>query len=68
MSNTYGIAKRATAIDVRVLDANGKGQIEQVTYNTICNQSHLCVCLIVGACLALYGHWHGVSVGQAENQ
>ena len=35
MSNTYGIAKRATAIDVRVLDANNNGQIEQVTYNTI---------------------------------
>ena len=40
MSSTYGIAKMATAIDVRALDANNHGKIEQVTYNTICNQSH----------------------------
>lgn len=66
MSNTYGIAKRATAIDVRVLDANNNGQIEQVTYNTICNQTHLCVCSIVGLYLALNGY--GVSISLAENQ
>ena len=30
MSNTYGIAKKATAIDVRVLGANGGGTIAWV--------------------------------------
>ena len=67
MSITYGIAKRATAIDVRVLDANNNGQIEQVSYiQHDCNQIHLCVCSIVGLYLALDGY--GISISLAENQ